>query len=242
MWFPGSDASRRATRPQNRTSARPLPHPRKRRQETPRRDSVADVVDRLTAPPGRDDRLTHLEVVPARPGVHADWPGWLPADLVSRWQARGIERPWSHQVEAAQAAHGGSHVVLSTGTASGKSLGYLMPALTAITTTRRPNNLRGTTVLYLSPTKALAQDQLAALRALGVPGLAATTHDGDSPREQRDWARDHGEYLLTNPDMLHRSMLPGHARWSKFFSLLQFPIYCAPLAVAPLARMIRKAP
>ena len=79
-------------------------------------------------------------------------------------------------------------------------------------------------MLYLSPTKALAQDQLASLRALGVSGLAATTHDGDSPREQRDWARDHGEYLLSNPDMLHHSMLPGHARWSKFFSLLQFVV------------------
>jgi DEAD/DEAH box helicase domain-containing protein len=195
-----------------------------RRHESPQRDSVADVIDRLTAAPGRDDRLTHLEVVPARPGVRVDWPSWLPDDLAARWQTRGIERPWSHQVEAAEAVHGGKHVVLSTGTASGKSLGYLMPALTAITTTRRPNNLRGCTVLYVSPTKALAQDQLASLRALEVPGLAATTHDGDSPREQRDWARDHGEYLLTNPDMLHRSMLPGHARWSKFFSMLQFVV------------------
>ncbi|HSV37170.1 MAG TPA: DEAD/DEAH box helicase [Nocardioidaceae bacterium] len=192
--------------------------------DTSPRPSVAEVVDRLTAAAGRDDRLTHLEVMPARPGIRADWPSWLPPALVSAWQSRGIERPWSHQVEAAQAAYEGGHVVLSTGTASGKSLGYLMPALTAITTTRRPHNLRGRTVLYLSPTKALAQDQLNSLRELGVPGLAATTHDGDSPREQRDWARDHGEYLLTNPDMLHHSMLPGHARWSKFFSLLEYVV------------------
>ena len=197
-----------------------MPSPPEFQHRTP----LVEVMERLITAPGRAERLTHLEILPARPGSTDDWPGWLPPSLVSAWEARGIDRPWSHQVEAAQAAHDGRHVVLATGTASGKSLGYLMPALTAIVTTRKPNNLRGATVLYVSPTKALAQDQLTALRALGVPGLAATTHDGDSPREQRDWARDHGEYLLTNPDMLHRSMLPGHARWSKFFSLLQYVV------------------
>ncbi len=114
--------------------------------------------------------------------------------------------------------------MLSTGTASGKSLGYLMPALSTILEARGPRGRRGATVLYLSPTKALAQDQLSSLLALGVPGLAATTHDGDSPREQRDFARDHGEYVLTNPDMLHRSLLPGHARWSRFFSSLSYVV------------------
>ncbi len=182
------------------------------------------MVERLLATSEREDRLTHLEIIPARPGSPCEWPTWLETSLVSAWVERGIERPWSHQVQAADVARSGEHVVLATGTASGKSLGYLMPALDQILRSRKPNNLRGATVLYLSPTKALAQDQLASLRALGVPGLAATTHDGDSPREQRDWARDHAEYLLTNPDMLHRSMLPGHARWSKFFSLLQFVV------------------
>jgi DEAD/DEAH box helicase domain-containing protein len=181
-------------------------------------------VERLITPSGRADRLTHLEVLPSRPGSRVPWPAWLPPSLVSAWAARGIEQPWSHQVEAASTAYAGHHVVLSTGTASGKSLGYLMPALTSILGTRKPNNTRGATVLYLSPTKALAQDQLASLRLLGIHGLAATTHDGDSPREQRDWARDHAEYLLTNPDMLHHSMLPGHARWSKFFSLLSYVV------------------
>jgi DEAD/DEAH box helicase domain-containing protein len=185
---------------------------------------VVEIVDRLVSPPGREGRLTHLELLPARPGSTAAWPDWLPPALVEAFQARGIAQPWTHQVRAAEAAHEGRHVVLATGTASGKSLGYLMPALTAIASSRRHHNLRGATVLYLSPTKALAQDQLAALRALGFPGLAATTHDGDSPHEQRDWARDHAEYLLTNPDMLHHSMLPGHARWAKFFSLLRFVV------------------
>ena len=78
-------------------------------------------------------------------------------------------------------------------------------------------------MLYLAPTKALAQDQLAGLLALGLD-VRVTTHDGDSPREQRDWARDHGEYVLTNPDMLHRSLLPGHSRWARFLGSLRYVV------------------
>ena len=112
--------------------------------------------------------------------------------------------------------------MVSTGTASGKSIAYLLPALTSVTAGRLDNGQRGSTVLYLSPTKALAQDQLTGLLGLGLSGLCAATHDGDSSREERDWARDHGEYLLTNPDMLHRSMLPAHARWSRYFAMLDY--------------------
>ena len=188
------------------------------------RHDASEVVRRLASGIGGDERLTHLEVLPARAGTRAAWPDWTAPELVEAWRARGIDAPWSHQVEAAEAARRGEHVVLSTGTASGKSLGYLMPALTTILEARGPRGRRGATVLYLSPTKALAQDQLSSLVSLGVPGLAATTHDGDSPREQRDFARDHGEYVLTNPDMLHRSLLPGHARWSRFFGSLSYVV------------------
>ena len=184
--------------------------------------SVATVLDQLTGP-GREDRLTHLEVLPPRQGQTAEWPRWVEPALVEAWAAQGVVSPWTHQVAAAETAYAGRHVVLSTGTASGKSLGYLLPALSSVLHRRRSNGQRGSTVLYLSPTKALAQDQLAGLTSLGLD-LRATTHDGDSTREQRDWARDHGEYLLTNPDMLHRSMLPGHARWSRFFSLLDYVV------------------
>ncbi|HEX6877606.1 MAG TPA: DEAD/DEAH box helicase, partial [Nocardioidaceae bacterium] len=191
---------------------------------TPRTSpSVADALSRLSAR-GREDRLRHLEVLPPREGRVTSWPDWVDDGLVRAWRARGIERPWSHQVAAAEAAYDGQHVVISTGTASGKSLAYLMPALTSVLARRGRKGQRGSTVLYLSPTKALAQDQLSALLSLGVPDLRATTHDGDSSREQRDWARDHGEYLLTNPDMLHRSMLPGHARWARFFSMLDYVV------------------
>ena len=184
-------------------------------------DTLADLLVRGT---DREERLRHVEVIPPRPGTQADWPGWAPPSLVEAWGSCGIERPWVHQVRAAEAARGGRHVVLATGTASGKSLAFQLPALTAVLEGRRSNGRRGASVLYLSPTKALAQDQLHAVSSLKVPGLAACTHDGDSPREQRDWARDHAEYVLTNPDMLHHSLLPGHARWARFFSQLQYVV------------------
>jgi ATP-dependent helicase YprA (DUF1998 family) len=107
-------------------------------------------------------------------------------------------------------------VIISTAAASGKSLGYLMPALTSV--------LAGDTVLYVTPTKALAADQLASIRALGLPGVQAATFDGDSTYAERAWARSHARYLLTTPDMLHRALLPGHARWSGFFSRLRFVV------------------
>ena len=184
----------------------------------------SDLVHRLTLPAGREERLTHLEVLPRRAGVQAPWPDWVSSDLVDALAGRGVSEPWLHQVEAAEAASRGEHVVLSTGTASGKSLGYLLPALTEIQECRGRTGHRGATTLYLSPTKALAQDQLGAVLELGLPGLMAATHDGDSSIEQRDWAREHAEYVLTNPDMLHHSLLPGHQRWSRFFGLLRYVV------------------
>ena len=184
-------------------------------------DALADLLVRGT---DRGERLTHVEVIPAREGERVPWPEWAPAGLVDSWRSCGIDRPWAHQVLAAETAHEGRHVVLATGTASGKSLAFQLPALSAVLEGRRANGRRGASVLYLSPTKALAQDQLHAISSLEVPGLAACTHDGDSPREQRDWARDNAEYVLTNPDMLHHSLLPGHARWASFFSQLRYVV------------------
>jgi DEAD/DEAH box helicase domain-containing protein len=185
--------------------------------------AIADLVDGLASVPGREDRLRHLEVLPPRPAVPADWPEWAAAEVVAAFEARGVTRPWRHQAVAAEAAWAGQHVVLATGTASGKSLAYQLPALSAVRGARGARGQRGASVLYLAPTKALAQDQLAAVTALGLD-VRATTHDGDSSREQRDWARDHGEYVLSNPDMLHRSLLPGHERWSSFLGSLQYVV------------------
>ncbi|GAA0985815.1 DEAD/DEAH box helicase [Nocardioides aquaticus] len=180
-------------------------------------------LDRLVALPGRADRLTHLETLAPRAARHAPWPAWAPAEVVTAFAARGVATPWAHQVAAAETAHQGGHVVLSTGTASGKSLAYQLPALSDVLAARGPRLQRGATVLYLAPTKALAQDQLAALDFLAL-GVRVTTHDGDSPQEQRDWARDHAEYVLTNPDMLHRSLLPGHERWARFLGALRYVV------------------
>lgn len=153
---------------------------------------------------------------------------------------RGITAPWAHQVEAAEAAHRGRPTVLCTPTASGKSLGYLLPVLAATwggeplsppTTTPTAGSQRFRTLLsrphtalYLSPTKALAHDQLRACRELGLPSWRVATVDGDSDRAERDWARDHAAYLLTNPDMLHRSILPNHRRWASFLRGLSYVV------------------
>ena len=164
----------------------------------------------------RTGRLLHLEQIPARAGIPAAWPDWVPAEIIAALGRRGVAVPWSHQVTAADHARSGRNVIISTGTASGKSLGYLLPALTGIG--------EGGTVLYIAPTKALAADQLAAIRALGVPGVRATTLDGDTSAGERAWARSHADYLLTNPDMLHHVLLPQHRRWSGFFSRLRYVI------------------
>jgi DEAD/DEAH box helicase domain-containing protein len=129
---------------------------------------------------------------------------------------RGIASPWTHQAQAAALALDGCHVILATRAASGKSAGYLAAALSEV--------LGGGTVLYLAPTKALAADQLKAVRDLGVPGIRATCYDGDSTVAERAWAQAHANYLLTNPDMLHSGILPNHARWRGFFRRLRVVI------------------
>ncbi len=136
--------------------------------------------------------------MPARAGRRAEWPSWTDPLLVERLRLAGVERPWEHQVQAAELAHGGSSVVVATGTASGKSLAYLLPVLTDLLGDDRA------AALYLAPTKALATDQLRAVRALNLMAVRAATYDGDTPREERDWVRRHGRLVLTNPDMLHR--------------------------------------
>jgi DEAD/DEAH box helicase domain-containing protein len=185
------------------------------------------LVGRLAGGPGRSDSLTHLEIVEPRAAREVAWPEWLHDPVREAFEELGVSTPWTHQRTAADLVHEGQHTVISTGTASGKSLAYLLPGLHAIETSRGPKGQRGASVLYLAPTKALAQDQLATLRRVGqagLPDLRCSTHDGDSTPEMREWTRDHAEYVLTNPDMLHRSLLPGHARWSRFFGSLRYVV------------------
>jgi DEAD/DEAH box helicase domain-containing protein len=178
---------------------------------------------RLAAAPGREDSLRHLRVLPRRAARTAAWPEWAHPDVVAAYRRCGVPELWRHQAVAAEAARAGQHVVISTGTASGKSLAYQLPALTAILERRGTRGERGASTLYISPTKALAQDQLSAIAGLGLD-VRVTTHDGDSSYDERDWTREHGEYVLTNPDMLHRSLLPRHQRWSGLFRSLDLVV------------------
>ena len=176
------------------------------------------LLQRLLLDPTRAERVTHVEHVPARVGRPAAWPKWVPQLLLDRLALQGVTAPWEHQAQAADLARGGSSVVISTGTASGKSLAYLLPSLATLLEDDTA------TTLYLSPTKALATDQLRAVRALNLMQVRAATYDGDTPHEERDWVRRFGTFVLTNPDMLHRSVLPRHGDFSRFLRGLRFVV------------------
>ena len=206
-----------------------------------------DLTGLLESIGGRDGRLVHLQRTPARPGRHADWPEWADPDLVTAYRRIGVERPWTHQVAAAQSAHAGHHTVLATGTGSGKSLAAWLPALSDVLAAQSPGadsrisaHGRRPTTLYLSPTKALAADQAASLgrligeleavqREAGTPTgslrtVRAGTCDGDTPLPERDWVRAHADVVLTNPDFLHFSLLPGHERWTRLLRGLRYVV------------------
>jgi DEAD/DEAH box helicase domain-containing protein len=181
-------------------------------------ESLDSLLHRLLLDPTRRERVTHVEQVPARAGRRADWPIWVPPLLVDRLALQGVPAPWEHQAQAADLARGGDSVVIATGTASGKSLAYLLPVLAALL---EDDTATG---LYLSPTKALATDQLRAVRALNLTKVRAATFDGDTSFEDRDWVRRFGSFVLTNPDMLHRSVLPRHADFSRFLRGLRYVV------------------
>ncbi|CAM5528481.1 helicase [Streptomyces avidinii] len=118
-------------------------------------------------------------------------------------------------------------MVVATGTASGKSLAYLAPVLSALADGAEAPNGRGATALYLSPTKALAADQRRAVRELAGPlgnAIRPAVYDGDTPVEEREWVRQYANYVLTNPDMLHRGILPAHPRWASFLRSLRYVV------------------
>ncbi|MER5868317.1 DEAD/DEAH box helicase [Streptomyces sp. NPDC002044] len=185
------------------------------------------VLDRLSRGPSRAARITHTEHLPPREGRHAVWPDRIRTDVVAAIQAAGIEHPWEHQAAAAEHALDGESVVVATGTASGKSLAYLAPVLSALADGAEAPNGRGATALYLAPTKALAADQRRAVRELAAPlgnAVRPAVYDGDTPVEEREWVRQYANYVLTNPDMLHRGILPAHPRWSSFLRALRYVV------------------
>ena len=178
-----------------------------------------------------DERLRHVHHRPAAPGVTADFPGWVSAPLRESCGRLGVARPWQHQVAAAEHAFAGRHVALSTPTASGKTLAYLMPVLAALVDGELGRPLPGNgliaprhTALYLAPTKALAHDQWRTCRSLELPGLRFSTLDGDSDEAERRFARDYAGLILSNPDMIHRSVLPNHARFTRLLGSLRYVV------------------
>ncbi|MBT2456244.1 DEAD/DEAH box helicase [Streptomyces sp. ISL-86] len=185
------------------------------------------VLDRLSRGLSRAARITHTEHLPPREGRHAVWPDRIRTDVVAAIQAAGIAHPWEHQAAAAEHALDGESVVVATGTASGKSLAYLAPVLSALADGAEAPNGRGATALYLAPTKALAADQRRAVRELAAPlgnAVRPAVYDGDTPVEEREWVRQYANYVLTNPDMLHRGILPAHPRWSSFLKALRYVV------------------
>ncbi|GGK04247.1 helicase [Streptomyces camponoticapitis] len=165
--------------------------------------------------------------MPPRAGRHAVWPDRIRPEVINAIQLAGVDHPWAHQATAAEHALDGESVVIATGTASGKSLAYLAPVLTSLLDGSEAPNGRGTTALYLSPTKALAADQRRAVKALAAPlgnGVRPAVYDGDTPVEEREWVRQYANYVLTNPDMLHRGILPAHPRWSSFLRALRYVV------------------
>jgi DEAD/DEAH box helicase domain-containing protein len=164
--------------------------------------------------PGRDNgRLVAEGSEEERPANLIGMPRALAAGVRAALRATGIESLYSHQVESLEAASRGS-VIVTSGTASGKSLCFNLPVLDGLA--REPRRR----ALYLYPTKALAQDQARALSALDPPGLRHAIYDGDTPREDRPGIRRRSNLVLTNPDMLNVGILPHHRSWGDFLANL----------------------
>lgn len=159
-------------------------------------------------------------VVPERAAKHVDFPPGLDPCLAGALRERGIDRLYSHQREAWDHVAAGRHVVVVTPTASGKTLCYNLPVIQAA--------LAGhSKALYLFPTKALSQDQVAEileLNAAGQLGVRAMTFDGDTPGDARRAVRTHADIVVSNPDMLHQGILPHHAKWAQFFENLRYVV------------------
>lgn len=161
---------------------------------------------------------------PPRPAVYGDWPAWAYPPLIAQLADEyGITRPYQHQSLTAATAHDGHHVIVATGTSSGKSLGYQLPALTDLA--RDP----AACALYLTPTKALGNDQLTAILRLcradpALAGINPAPYDGDTPTEARRTIRATSRYLVTNPDMLHSGILAYPNLWQRVLTNLRYVI------------------
>ncbi len=184
-------------------------------------DTLA-LLERIQRQPFFASQICHIEEIPARKAVYRDAPGGLTRSVEKVLRARGVTRLYSHQARAIELAREKSSFVVVTGTASGKTLCYTVPTLETIAA----DSLA--TMLYIYPTKALAQDQLRSFSAYrGIDeqiDFVAGAYDGDTPQNLRRKLRDDATIILTNPDMLHQGVLPQHSRWNRFFSHLKLVV------------------
>jgi DEAD/DEAH box helicase domain-containing protein len=187
--------------------------------------SVESALQALRAEPRFMRNVVRWVQMPARPAHYAAYPAGLDDRLVAILSARGVTALYAHQAEAVAAALRGEHVAVVTAAASGKTLCYNLPVLNRLLAEPLARTL------YLFPTKALAQDQLAELRDLvaacphrpdgPITNLPIATYDGDTPSARRPKIRDAARIVLSNPDMLHTGILPQHTRWAAFFANLR---------------------
>jgi DEAD/DEAH box helicase domain-containing protein len=187
----------------------------------PARVSLDQILDGLA----RDDEfqamVTRWERIPARPARYAPFPAWLDGRIAAALRRRGIRELYAHQAAALEATRSGHHTVVVTPTASGKTLCYNLPVLDAIA--KDP----AARALYIFPTKALSQDQLAELERESTDmdiELKTYTYDGDTSPAVRAAIRSAGHVVITNPDMLHTGILPHHTKWVKLFENLRYVV------------------
>jgi DEAD/DEAH box helicase domain-containing protein len=181
---------------------------------------LGEILDDLLTSASTGPCIAATRHFPPREAVLAPFPAALDPRIAGALRARGIEHLYAHQARAWELVEKGQHVVVVTPTASGKTLCYNLPVLQALL--ERPE----ARVLYLFPTKALAQDQLAELEALArhLPGLRMFTYDGDTPQDARRAVRARANLVLTNPDMLHSGILPHHTKWAGLFQNLRYVV------------------
>lgn len=181
----------------------------------------ADITQLVAALKRRyENRITGELILPAQSGRYSALPPELDARVSAALVSRGISQLYSHQRAAWDAVNKHENVVVVTPTASGKTLCYNLPVLQGVIQRRAK-------ALYLFPTKALAQDQVAELLALndaGTLGVRAYTFDGDTPGDARKAVRVHGDIVVSNPDMLHQGILPHHTKWAQFFENLHYVV------------------
>jgi DEAD/DEAH box helicase domain-containing protein len=182
---------------------------------------VREIVEQFAERDLRGEIITAVHHIPAREAKFSPMPGWVRAELARAYEGKGVSQLYSHQAMAAEAVREGRNVVVVTPTASGKTLCYNLPVLNAVL--ENPD----TRALYLFPTKALAQDQLAELHDLSARLdnlIGVFTYDGDTPADARKAIRESGHIVLSNPDMLHTGILPHHTRWQPLFESLQYVV------------------